>query len=115
MRTDRSLETHAFIVHIDVCEHIHANNPRRIKLTRTIRSASCVNMSTQPVFQNPANLDRSLALPPGTMRIHIIDDGLPVDLQLQTLACRTSHLAPAQMHDYPNWLERLKLEVDDKD
>ena len=96
---------------IDVREHIHANNPRQIKFTRTIRSASCVDMSTHPAFQNPANLERSLALPPGTMRIHIIDDGLPVDFQMQTLACATSHLTPAQMHDYSDWFGRLKLEL----
>jgi len=107
-------ETHAFVVYIDVREHIHDNNPRRIKFTRTIRSASCVDMSTDPVFQNPANLDRSLALPPGVMRIHTIDDGLPIHLQLQTLACDTSHLTPARMHDHPDWLARLKLQVDDR-
>jgi len=107
-------ETHAFLVYIDVREHIHDNNPPRIKFTRTIRNALCVDMSTMPVYQNPANLDRSLALRPGTMRIHVIDDGLPLDLQLQTLACSTGHLTPAQMHDHPDWLERLKSEVDDK-
>jgi len=104
-------ETHAFLVYIDVREHIHDNNPRRIKFTRTVRNASCVDMSTEPDFQNPANLERSLALHPGTMRIHVIDDGLPLHLQLQTLACHTSHLTPAQMHDHPDWLERLKLQV----
>jgi len=107
-------ETHAFRVFIDVREHIHDDNPRRIKFTRTIRNALCVDMSTEAVFQNPENLDRSLALPPGTMRIHVIDDGLPSNLQLQTLACDTSHLTPARMHDNPDWLKHLKLQVDDK-
>jgi len=107
-------ETHAFLVYIDVHEHIHDNNPRRIKFTRTIRNAACVDMSTEPDFQNSANLGRSLALRPGTIRIHVIDDGLPLRLQLQTLACDTSRLTPAQMHDHPDWLERLKLKVDDR-
>jgi len=70
-------------------------------------------MRTTKVFQNPENLDRSLALPLGTMRILIIDDGLPDHLRVQTLSCNTNHLAPVQMFDHPDWLECLKRQVDE--
>jgi len=108
-------ETHAFLVHIDVCEQVPEKNTRNnIKFTRSIRKASTVDMRTTKVFQNPENLDRSLALPLGTMRILIIDDGLPDDLQVHTLSCNMNHLAPAQLFDHPDWLERLKREVDER-
>lgn len=125
LRASFSLDTdsNVFLLYIDVQEDIStcaSKKPEFVRSVRTARSAALSEVhqmfSTTSRFRGDhvtrrAAMERCLAPRPRILKILVIDDGLPIPLDLYTL--------PFDIHDNPqdrafesNWLVRLKSRID---
>lgn len=110
-------DTHVFLVYVDVVEHISTQASSKPRFVRSVRDARCTALSEvhqmfdSRFIEGYATLERSLAPHPRLLRILVVDDGLPVPLDLYTLPTDVGGDVSAVPFD-PDWFVHLKLLVD---
>jgi len=117
MRDRERTDTHVFLVYVDVIEHISTQASSKPRFVRSVRDARCTALSEvhqmfdSRFIEGYATLERSLAPHPRLLRILVVDDGLPVPLDLYTLPTDVGGDVSAVPFD-PDWFVHLKLLVD---
>ncbi|KAI0067039.1 hypothetical protein BV25DRAFT_1820202 [Artomyces pyxidatus] len=108
------VDTHVFLIYIDVVEHTLPRGGRTY--TRTIRNAHCeTRVRVHEMFDSVLGgghtgyvaLERSLAPVPRMMPMLVIDDGLPPPLNMFSIPMIVQEYLAGFEYD-PDWLVKLK-------
>lgn len=110
-------ETHVFLVYLNVADRIDTRAPGEPRYVRSIREARCAtsaevhDMYDSRFNQGYLSLEQSLSPRPRLMRILVIDEDLPIPLDLYTLPTEIG--ADINRHPYdPDWFSYLQCADD---